>query len=175
MNSKLARLPILAAIVCGSFTVGVVPAATSAAEAQSGWADYRAETYGFSMLVPEGTVLAESEGINGWARLVGRYDGVHLYALTKRGEQATAEEIEAVGIALTGIPESGWRMIDSGRNQGGWNWYRTVEASQGGRLIFGGYGTGPTGSYLLLLETTEADYNANRADYMAWYRSIRLF
>ncbi len=50
-----------------------------------------------------------------------------------------------------------------------------VEATSGGRLYIGDYGTGPSGSYLLLLETTESDYNAYRSDYVAWYESITLF
>lgn len=160
-----------AALLGAALVVGV----SGPAAAGENWAVYSAPDYGFSMLVPQGVTLVESEGVNGWARLVGTYDGLSLYALTKRGEQASPAEIAAVGIALTGIPASRWATIDSGENQGGWHWYETVEASQNGTVIFGGYGTGPSGSYLLLLQTTESDYIAYRSDYLTWYNSIRLF
>ena len=157
--------------------VGIFLAATlfGTAWAGGGWATYRANDYGFSMLVPGGTVLIEREGFHGWGRLTGSYEGVHLYALTKQGEQATEADIEAVGLALTGIPSSRWKTIKSGYNQNGWNWFTTVEATQGGKLFVGDYGTGPSGSYLLLLETTDADYYAHKSDYKAWYNSIMLF
>ena len=41
-------------------------------------------------------------------------------------------------------------------------------------MVFGAYGVGAKGNYLLYLETTPADYNAHQADYEKWYESIRL-
>ncbi len=61
-----------------------------------------------------------------------------------------------------------------GENEAGWIWYRTVEATKNGKLILGDYGTGKKGSYLLLLETTDADYDEYKAEYLKWYQSIRL-
>lgn len=141
---------------------------------EEAWASYASDKYGFSMLVPAGAQLAEKEFGGGWGELWCEHDGVKLYALAKLGEQATAEEIEKVGVKLTGLPASAWKTIDKGEKSHGWNWYRTVEASQGGTLVFGGYGTGPKGSYLLVLQTTETDYAAYKADYKAWYESITL-
>mgnify|MGYP003335235192 CR=1 FL=1 len=153
----------------------IMAAMGASAWASEDWVTYRASDYGFSMLVPSGTEFVEREGPNGWAELYAEYDGVQLYGLTKRGEQATAAEIEAVGLKITGIPASKWTTINSGKNQNGWKWYETVEASQGDTLIVGDYGTGPSGSYLLLLRTTSSDYRAHKADYISWYNSIRLF
>ena len=56
----------------------------------------------------------------------------------------------------------------------GWGRYRTFRATSGSKLVFGGYGVGPKGNYLLYLETTPADYNEHKADYDKWYESIRL-
>lgn len=93
----------------------------------------------------------------------------------KRGERATPNELERVGVAVTGIPASGWKQINEGERESGWNWYRTVEASDGRTLALGDYGTGPRGSYLLILVTTERDYVDDEDDYITWYESIRLF
>ena len=124
--------------------------------------------------MPEGTLFVEKEFGGGWAELWAEYEGVKFYALVKLGEQATPEEIERVGVKLTGIPASYWEQINEGWDEAGWNWYRTVEASRDGVLIFGDYGTGRMGSYLLILQTTERDYHEYEADYETWYKSIRL-
>lgn len=160
-------------VIAGIFAILLL--AAGPANADDGWVRYTAEDYGFTMFMPEGTVYAEREGRNGWAELAATYDGVDFYALTKRGEQASAEEIERVGVALTGLPDRYWKTVNSGRHQNGWNWYRTVEASDGDTLIVGDYGTGPSGSYLLIVVTTEDDYFLNKSDYIEWYNSIRLF
>jgi hypothetical protein len=155
--------------------VGLVMAALAVqASAQDGWVRYEAEDYGFSMLMPEGTRFVEKEFGDGWAELWAESEGVKFYALTKRGEQATPEEIERVGVKLTGIPADYWEQINEGENEAGWIWYRTVEASRNGVLVLGDYGTGRTGSYLLILQTTESDYAAYESDYETWYKSIRL-
>jgi hypothetical protein len=155
-------------------TAVLLIAAVAALADNPGWSTYRAAEYGFTMLVPEGTKFREKESAGGWGELWAEHDGVKVYALAKLGEWATPEEIEAVGVKLTGIPASAWTQINEGKNQAGWKWYRTVEAIRGGKLIVGDYGTGPKGSYLILLETTESDYEENKAAYKTWYQSIQL-
>lgn len=66
-------------------------------------------------------------------------------------------------------------MLDKGENNNGWRWWRTAEASDGHTLVFAGYGTGPKGSYLGFLKTTEEDYEKNKAEYRQWYESVKLF
>ena len=151
-----------------------VAVSVAVVQGDDGWATYRNEEYGFSMLMPVGTVFVEEQFGGGWFELWAEYQGVKFYALAKLGEQATPEEIERIGVKLTGIPAGYWKQIDQGRNDNGWNWYRTVRASRNGVLVFGGYGTGRRGSYLLILETTERDYQAYKSDYHEWYESIRL-
>jgi hypothetical protein len=130
--------------------------------------------YGFTMLMPGGTKYAEKEFPGGWGELWAEHEGVKFYGLAKLGEKATPEEIEKVGVQLTGIPSSSWTTINQGKNQAGWIWYKTVEATKDGKLILGDYGTGPKGSYLLILQTTESDFNEYNADYVKWYQSIQL-
>jgi len=151
-------------------------AAASAVQAQEhdGWVKYESKKYGFSMMMPVGTKFVEREYEGGWGELWADSEGVKLYALAKLGEKATPEEIERVGVKLTGIPSSAWKTINKGENEAGWIWYRTVEASKNGKLILGDYGTGSKGSYLLILQTTEDDYDEYESDYEYWYQSIRL-
>jgi hypothetical protein len=146
-----------------------------AAIAADGWATYRSDEYGFSMLVPPGVKFTEKEHGGGWGSLEATHGGIRLLAIGKLGEHATAEEIERFGVRVTGIAPANWKQIDRGQNRNGWNWFRTVEAVAGQQLIFGGYGTGPKGSYLVLLQTTVGDYEAHKADYRRWYDSIALF
>ncbi|EDY22304.1 hypothetical protein CfE428DRAFT_0429 [Chthoniobacter flavus Ellin428] len=139
----------------------------------AGWTTYKANDYGFSMLVPEGAKVQTKEWGGGWGGLYSEHDGVTLYAVAKLGEPESAEDIEAFGVKLTMIPDDGWTQIDKGTGKG-WKWYRTVKATKGSKLAFGGYGVGPKGSYLLILVTTAADFKEHQADYEKWYESIRL-
>ncbi|WP_141102002.1 hypothetical protein [Oceanicola sp. 22II-s10i] len=138
-----------------------------------GWRTYSAPDYGFSMLVPDDTKITTKEFGSGWGGLVGDSDGVRVIGIAKLGAPEEAREIEAFGVDVTGIPAGRWTQIDSGSGQG-WSWYRTVRAQDGGRLVFGGYGVGKRGSYLLILITTPEVFNAYRPDFDKWYNSIRL-
>jgi|TARA_Y100000310_G_scaffold342703_1_gene447012 hypothetical protein len=90
------------------------------------------------------------------------------------GTQATPEEIETYGVKLTKISTDAWEVVDEGEESLGWIWYRTVRSSVNGKAIFGGYGTGSKGSYMLLVKTTDEDLKVHQEDYWNWYRSISL-
>ncbi len=137
--------------------------------------EYRSEKYGFAMRVPADTRLVEREYGDGWGGLYAEVDGVDLFGAARLGSDASPEEIERFGVSLTGISADHWTRIEEGEDRNGWKWYRIVKAEAEGRLIFGGYGTGPKGSYLLVLRTTAGDFAENRADYDEWIRSVRLF
>jgi hypothetical protein len=142
--------------------------------AAADWKVYQAPTYGFTMLVPEGVAVKEREWGGGWGGLWAEFEGVKLYGLAKKGAKESDAEIEKFAVRTIGIPSAQWKMIDSGRDQNGWERYRAFEAVSGNKLYFGGYGVGPRGNYLLYLETTVSDYNAHKADYRKWNDSIRL-
>ena len=141
--------------------------------AAAGWQSYDAAAYGYSMLIPPGTQMVEKEWPLGWGGMSGIHDGVEIIGVAKLGAQETAAEIEKFGVLVTGIPGSAWTVIDSGSGHG-WSWYKTVKAEQGGKLVYGGYGVGPRGSYLILVKTTAADYAQYRDDYEDWYHSVKL-
>ena len=139
------------------------------------WVEYRSDYYGFSMKVPTGTRLVEKESNDGWGFLYAEHEGVEVFAWAKLGTQATPEEIERFGVRVSGIADRHWKIVNRGMNQNGWRWFRTAEATDGRTLIIADYGTGPKGSYLLFLKTTEEDYAKYKADYITWYESVRLF
>jgi len=141
--------------------------------AAADWKYYEAKKYGFSMLVPEGTKMAERELGGGWGQLWGNSEGVKLYGLAKLGAKESDADIEKFAVKTIGIPAGQWKMIDSGSARG-FERYKTFEAVSGPKLYFGGYGVGKKGNYLLYLETTVNDYNEHKADYKKWYESIRL-
>jgi hypothetical protein len=140
--------------------------------AGEGWSVYEAEDYGFSMLIPTGAKVEEVED-GAWGALHVKQGGVDVWGFAKMGEQAAAAEIEAFAVKQTGVDAKLWKEVDSGKGHG-WNWYKTVKATDGKIVVFGGYGTGPRGTYLVLLRTTAADYAAHEADYTTWYGSVKL-
>ena len=124
------------------------------------------------MLMPVGTRFTKREYAGGWGELRATSEGVDFMGVARLGEMASAADIERVGVKLTGVDDRHWKVINEGRNENGWNWFVTVEASVNGQLYFGDYGTGPKGSYLLMLRTTERDNRQHESDYKAWYESI---
>jgi hypothetical protein len=148
---------------------------SAVAPADLGWSSYRSNKYGFAMLAPPGATFVERELGGGWGTLEATHEGIKFLGVAKLGEWAKPEDIETFGVRLTGISPAQWKQVDKGTNQNGWAWYRTVEATDGRVLVFGGYGIGAKGSYLILLQTTVKDYEDHKADYRKWYDSITLF
>jgi len=147
-----------------------LPAIASASE----WLQYESKPYGFAMLIPSGTSTKETEWTGGWGGLTAVSEGVKLFGLARLGARATDDEIEKFAVQTIGIPASAWTRIEQGTNKNGWNRYRIFQATQGSKLVFGAYGVGLKGNYLLYLETTPADFKEYRADYDKWYASIRV-
>ena len=141
--------------------------------AAADWKYYEAKSYGYSMLIPEGTRMKDKEWGGGWGELWGDSEGVKFHGLAKLGAKETNADIEKFAVKTIGIPAAEWKMIDSGANRG-FERYKTFEAVRGSKLYFGGYGVGKKGNYLLYLETTVQDYDAHKGDYKKWYESIRL-
>ena len=163
--NKVAVAAALALVLGWSFT----------AMAQLGWSSYRSDKYGFTMLAPPGVRFTERELGGGWGTLEATHEGIKFLGIAKLGEWAKPEEIETFGVRVTGVAPALWKQIDKGTNQDGWTWWRTVEATDGRVLLFGVYGIGAKGSYLILLQTTVKDYEEHKADYRKWYDSITLF
>lgn len=161
-------------ITMGAAILAAMVGLTQASAAER-WAQYNAPDYGFSMLVPVGTKLIERQQVGGWGELWADHDGVKVFAEIKLGDPASRDEIEKVGVRITGIPGKYWTTIGSGRHVDGFTWYRTVKAVRNGKLYIGDYGTGKMGSYLLVLQTTPHDFAEYNADYRKWYQSIRLY
>jgi hypothetical protein len=147
----------------------------STAIAGDEWESYSSDEYGFSMLIPEGTKPVEKEAGGGWGGLYAKADGVELYGLAKLAVQASPEEIEKFAVKETGIPDDKWTKVDEGKGENGFKWYRVYKAKHAGKIVFGAAGTGPKGSYLIFLRTTESDFNAHKADYESWYESVKVF
>jgi hypothetical protein len=141
--------------------------------AAADWKYYEAKSYGYSMLVPEGTKMKEKEWGGGWGEAWGESEGVKFHGLAKLGAKESDADIEKFAVKTIGIPAAEWKMIDSGKGRG-FERYKTFEAVRGTKLYFGGYGVGKKGNYLLYLDTTVADYNDHKSDYVKWYESIRL-
>jgi hypothetical protein len=155
--------------------VAVVFASSPVAFAEEGWSNYKSDEYGFEMLVPEGTKFTEKESEGGWGELVATHEGVTLYALGKLGAPEKAEAIEKHGVKVTGIAADKWKVLDKGKDTNGWKWFYTVEARDGDNIVFGGYGVGSKGSYMIVMKTTAADYKESKKDYDTWYKSVKLF
>jgi hypothetical protein len=152
----------------------LLPCLSFAMASQAGWEVYRAEKYGFEMLVPKGTHLEEHEWKDGFGGLYAKNGAIELYGMAQIKSDATAEEIEAYGVEVSGISEDHWEKIDEGKGNG-WSSYRTYKAQNGNNVVYAGLGAGPKGSYLLMLKTTADDVAKHEADYKKWYASLKLF
>lgn len=158
-----------------TITVGIIASLLFIAIANDAWELYYSEDYGFSMLIPVGMKFEKKEYKGGWGLLTAKHEEIQFYVLGKLGTDASEVEIEEYGVKITDIPAKYWEEIDSGEYEKGWKWYRVVKAVYDNSLVFGGYGVGSKGSYMLILKTKKGDFEKNQKDYMKWYRSIRLF
>jgi hypothetical protein len=138
------------------------------------WEMYKADDYGFRMIVPKGTKVEEKEWDGGWAGMKADSAGVVFYGIGLKDKKASAEDIEKTGVALTGLDASKWTVIDKGDDRRGCAWYRVVLAEKDGHVIFGGYGVGSKSSYLMLLVTTKDDFRKHERAYRTWYSSVTV-
>lgn len=154
--------------------MGVLFSATVAQGIVHPWVKYEAKKYGFSMLVPKGTNFVGKEWKDGWGGLFANYWGVKLWGLAHLGQEHTPAQIEAFGLLVTGIPAKKWKLLEQGKNKNGWKWYRTWKAQRGKALVFGTYGVGSKGSYLLILKTSTRSYAKHKDAYMRWYKNQQV-
>ena len=139
------------------------------------WAQYEAKAYGFRMLIPEYTTLAERKHPNGWGELRASYLGTEIIVFVKLGKPATADDIEMYTWRLTRIAPDDWQVIDKGKNARGFKWYKTTKSYIRDKVAYGIYGVGSRGNYMLLLLTDPADFEENKEAYRKWYESIEVF
>jgi len=141
----------------------------------SGWEQYESKTYGFRMLIPEYTTLAERKHPTGWGELSASYLGTEILVYVKLGKPATVDDIEMFTWRLTRIAPDDWQVIDQGKNARGFKWYKTTQSYIRDKVAYGIYGVGFRGNYMLLLLTDPADFEENKEDYRKWYESIEVF
>ena len=155
------------------FSVALVALLMSAA-ALADWKYYETKKYGFSMLVPNGASLRTMEWGGGWGGITGVSEGVKFHGQAKLGAKESNEDIERYALNLIGVPAAQWVKVDQLSNTRGFERAQVFKANVGSRLLFGMYGVGPKGNYLLYLDTTPDDYMSHKKDYDKWYESIRV-
>jgi hypothetical protein len=155
----------------------VVCLALATPAAAQGWSVFKSDRFGFAMLVAPGTEWVARDFGRGWGGIRAEKGVLEFVAIVKRGYAAPPRELGDAAIALTRVPAAGWRKVDEGKRYAGWNWWQTYEARNdaAGRVLFTVLGTGPRGSYILFVGTTQADFRRNRALYDQWYRSLTLY
>lgn len=153
---------------------GLAALLLATAAAAGDWTYYEAKKYGFSMLVPAGTSLRTQEWSGGWGGISGAHEGVRFHGQAKLGAKESNEDIEKYALKLIGVPAGAWVRTDQISNTRGWERAQVFKANVGSRLLFGMYGVGAKGNYLLYLDTTPEDYMNHKKDYDKWYESIRL-
>ena len=156
--------------------VGVALAALmmSAAAFASDWKTYESSQYGFSMLIPAGAGVSTRESAGGWGGIAGAHEGLRFHGQAKLGAKESNEDIERYAVNLIGVPAGAWVKVDEVHGTRGWERGYVFRANVGSRLLFGMYGVGPRGNYLLYLDTTPEDYASYKGDFDRWYESIRL-
>lgn len=162
------RRSILALLLSVSFA----PAASA-----QGWSVFKSDRFGFAMLVAPGTRWVAADFGQGWGGIRAKKGVLEFVAIVKLGYFAPPKELGDAAIALTGVPAAGWKKVDEGKGNSGWKWWQTYEArnAAAGRVLFTVLGTGPRGSYILFLGTSQADFAAHKGLYDQWYRSLSLY
>jgi hypothetical protein len=160
--------------VASRLAVSLAALLLSAAAFASDWKYYETKRYGFSMLVPSGTRLNTREWGGGWGGISGTSEDVKFHGQAKLGAKESNEDIERYAVNLIGVPAGAWVKVDQVQNTRGWERGYVFKANVGSRLLFGMYGVGAKGNYLLYLDTTAEDYMNHKKDYDKWYESIRL-
>ncbi len=155
MKTNFATIPALGALVLGALM------------AQGGWTTYSSAKHGFSMLIPQGTRMADKEYGDGWAGANGNHDGVEFHGVAKLGIAAEAD-IVRFGVQYTGIGEDHWDMVDQGRD------FKVYKARQGDKAVLAAVVVGTKAGFLLFLRTTDADLNEHKTDYEKWYKSVKI-
>jgi hypothetical protein len=157
-------------------SVSLLGPGLAAPAAAQGWSVFKSDRFGFAMLIAPGTQWQARDYGKGWGGIRAQKGVLEFAAIVKRGFAATPRQLGDAAIALTGVPAAGWRKVDEGKGMG-WKWYQTYEARHpgNGRVLFTVLGTGPRGSYVLFLGTTQADFAAHKALYDQWYRSLTLY
>jgi hypothetical protein len=142
-----------------------------------GWSVFKSDRFGFAMLVAPGTRWEARDLGNGWGGMHARKGTLEFVGIVSLGTFADPAAMERSAVRFTKIPADAWTLNDQGQNMNGWRWWRTYRAriEPTGRTVFAVLGTGPRGSYMLLLETSHADFAANKALYDQWYRSLTLY
>jgi len=166
--------PIASRQVASRLAVALAAVLLSATAFASDWKYYETKKYGFSMLVPNGTRLNTRQWGGGWGGISGRSEDVKFHGQAKLGAKESNEEIERYAVNLIGVPAGAWVKVDQVQNARGWERGYVFKANVGSRLLFGMYGVGTKGNYLLYLDTTPEDYMNHKKDYDKWYESIRL-
>jgi hypothetical protein len=155
----------------------ILSLALASPAAAQGWSVFKSDRFGFAMLVAPGTRWEARDFGQGWGGVRAQKGVLEFVAIVKLGYAAPPKELGDAAILLTKVPAAGWRKVDQGKGASGWSWWQTYEARNdaAGRVLFTVLGTGPRGSYILFLGTSQADFTRNRALYNQWYRSLTLY
>jgi len=142
-----------------------------------GWSVFKSDRFGFSMLVAPGTSWEARDLGDGWGSIRTQTGVMQFVAIVKLGHFGTAEELETAAVQWTQVPGPLWRKTDEGKKRNGWKWWRTYEARNDslGLVLYAVLGTGRRGSYVLFVQTAQADFQANQALYAQWYESLTLY
>ena len=159
-------------VVLGTIAVIALTAATALA---AKWVSYQSDKFGFKMSIPADMKHVDKDFGGGWGGFAGELGVVKLLGIARLDTTIKPADMEKFAVTISGIPAKSWTLVDQGKGQNGWTWYKTWQATDGKGLVYGIEGQGPKGSYLIFLVTTAADFKANNADYLTWYGSLTVF
>lgn len=149
--------------------------ATSASAKVAEWKEWKNDTYGIKMLVPQKMVLVGKKFDSGWGGLLGKIADVEMFVIGKLDTSPTLKEMQAFGIKVSGVPAKHWRVIQQGRGKNGWAWHKTYRADGRARALFAILAQSKKASVIIFLRTSRPTLRRNVADYTTWYRSITAY
>lgn len=148
---------------------------SNAAQAVDEWKEWKNDTYGIKMLVPQKMALAGKKYDSGWGGLFGKIADVEMFVIGKLDTAPTLKEMQDFGIAVSGVPARFWKKIDEGEGKNQWTWHKTYRADGPKRALFAILAQSKKASVIIFLRTTRETLRKNLDAYVTWYKSITAF
>ena len=153
----------------------LLPSISSFAFPDVDWVFYKSDDFGFQLRLHKGTRFMETDFGEGWVGKTGVFNTIRYLIAVNTGPQQTEINIQQSLAKIINIPAEQWNKLKEGKNNSGWEWYKVIKALKDETLYLGGYGLGSKGNYIILMKTSNSDFEANETEYLEWFSSIELF
>lgn len=144
--------------------------------ALAAWTEFKSDDFGFTMLAPEGVKPEAHDYGHGWG-------GVHfaagehteVLAIAHKGADVGPDAVREFAVEAAEVAADHWTKGESGKDVDGFKWIESWTASDDKHFVVAVLGAGPKGNYVIFVTSTHAEYDAAKADFEKFFKSIKVF